>query len=82
MELLLIIPIAWWWCNFEPLQATLTEIYMSLRLGTWAIPLLDALSCSKCVAFWLTLAWHHDFILACQAALGAYILELCLNKLT
>jgi hypothetical protein len=55
---------------------------MSFRPGTWAIPLLDALSCSKCVAFWLTLAWHQDFILACQAAIGAYILELCLNKLT
>ena len=55
---------------------------MSLRPGTWAIPLLDALSCSKCVAFWLTLIGHQDFILACQAAVGAYILELCLNKLT
>jgi hypothetical protein len=82
MELVTLISIAWWWCNFEPLQATLTRIYMSLKPGTWAIPLLDALSCSKCVAFWLTLAWHQDFILACQAALGAYALELCLNKLT
>ena len=82
MELLTLIPLAWWWCNFEPLQATFNYGYMSLKPGTWAILLLDALSCSKCVAFWLTLVWHHDFILACQAALGAYILELCLNKLT
>lgn len=44
--------------------------------------LFNALSCIKCMAFWVTLLGSFDFILACEAALGAYILELCLNKLS
>jgi hypothetical protein len=55
---------------------------MSLHSKPWVMYLFNALSCIKCMAFWVTLLCSFDFILACEAALGAYILELCLNKLS
>jgi len=79
MELIGLIAVAWWWTNFDPIQATLLKIPVS---KTWAMYLVDALMCIKCVAFWLTLICTFDFILACEVALCAYILELCLNRLT
>ena len=82
MELIAYISIAWWLTEFESLQATLTSVYMSLHSRPWVMYLFNALSCIKCMAFWVTLLCSFDFILACEAALGAYILELCLNKLS
>jgi hypothetical protein len=82
MELIAYISIAWWLVYFEPLQATLHSVYMSLHSRPWVMYLFNALSCIKCMAFWVTLLGSFDFILACEAALGAYILELCLNKLS
>ena len=72
--LLTLIPIAWWITEFEPLQATIDRIPMS----PW---LRDAFSCVKCVSFWLTLFVSFDFILACQAAILAYLLTRLIARL-
>lgn len=72
--LLTLIPIAWWLIEFEPLQATIDRIPMS----SW---LRDAFSCVKCVSFWLTLIVSFDFILSCQAALLAYLLNRVIARL-
>lgn len=72
--LLTLIPIAWWLIEFEPLQATIDRIPMS----SW---LRDAFSCLKCVSFWLTLIVSFDFILSCQAALLAYLLNRVIARL-
>lgn len=82
MELIAYLALAWWLTEFEPLQATLTSVYMSLNRYPLAMYFINAFSCMKCMAFWVTLVGSFDFILACEAALGAYILELCLNKLS
>lgn len=82
MGLIYIIPLAWWLANFEPLQATLTRIYMSIPPSTLGVYVFDAFTCIKCISFWLTLFLTFDFLYACQVALLAYILELVLNRLT
>lgn len=79
MELITYVCIAWWWCNFDPIQATIDKIALS---KSWTMYLVEALSCIKCMAFWLTLICTFDFILACAASLIAYTLDLCLNRLT
>ena len=81
MTLLALIPLAWWFVNFEPLQATFDRLFKYNTKYPIAIHIHSALGCIKCVAFWLTIFCTFDFILACQASLLAYILDECLNKL-
>ena len=81
MILLALIPLAWWFVNFEPIQATIDYFFKYNTKYPIAIHIHSALGCIKCVAFWLTLLFTFDFILACQAALLAYILDECLQKL-
>ena len=81
MNLLALIPLAWFIVNFEPLQATFDYLFKYRPTSTLAIHIHSALGCIKCVAFWLTLLCTFDFILACQASLIAYILNECLHKL-
>ena len=81
MNLLALVPLAWWFVNFEPLQATIDYLFKYRPSNTLAIHIHSALGCIKCVAFWLTLICTFDFILACQAALLSFILDECLNKL-
>jgi hypothetical protein len=81
MNLLALVPLAWWFVNFEPLQALIDYLFKYKPHSTIAIHIHSALGCIKCVAFWLTIICTFDFILACQAALLAYILDECLQKL-
>ena len=81
MILLALIPLAWWFVTFEPLQATFNSLFKYNTRYPIAINIHSALSFIKCVAFWLTIICTFDFILACQAALLAYILDECLQKL-
>jgi hypothetical protein len=81
MNLLTLIPLAWWFVNFEPLQAMFDQLFRYRPSSTISIHIHSALGCIKCVAFWMTLLFTFDFILACQAALLSFILNECLNKL-
>jgi hypothetical protein len=81
MDLLIFIPLAWWFVNFEPIQATIDYFFKYKHNNPIAIHIHSAMGCIKCVAFWLTLICTFDFILACQAALLSFILDECLQKL-
>ena len=81
MNLLALIPLAWFIVNFEPLQATIDYFFKYKPTNTLAIHIHSALGCIKCMSFWLTLICTFDFILACQAALLSFILDECLQKL-
>jgi hypothetical protein len=81
MELILIISMAWWLVNFEPLQLAIDAIFNKLPVDNLTVFTHAALGCWKCWSFWLTIFITLDFSLACFAALITLILDLCLNKL-
>lgn len=80
MSLLYLIPLAWWFTNFEPLQAVINKLF-SYSSNVISLYIHSSFGCIKCVAFWLTILTTQDFLLACQAALLSYILDECLHKL-
>jgi hypothetical protein len=81
MELILIISMAWWLVNFEPLQLAIDAIFNKLPVDNLTVFTHAALGCWKCWSFWLTIFITLDFSFACFAALITLILDLCLNKL-
>jgi hypothetical protein len=70
--------IAWWWTNFEPLQNFLRKKIKPLIYGKacntpeWRATIADALSCFKCMSFWITLGVTLDPFSAILAAFFAY----------
>jgi hypothetical protein len=81
MELILIISMAWWLVNFEPLQLAIDALFNKLPVDNLTVFTHAALGCWKCWSFWLTIFITLDFSFACFAALITLILDLCLNKL-
>jgi hypothetical protein len=81
MELILIISMAWWLVNFEPLQLAIDGLFTKLPVDSLTAFMHAALGCWKCWSFWLTIFITVDFSLACFAALLTFIFDLCLSKL-
>jgi hypothetical protein len=70
--------LAWLIANLEPLQdflAMYIKPYIKIEY------LRNALSCFKCLGFWLTLATTYDIYLASGAALIAYVFDKIMNSI-
>lgn len=59
---------AWTITRFEPLQLLLDNI----KDNKFTVPFKLLLSCTKCVAFWLSLAIYQSFFIACLMAFIAF----------
>ena len=81
MELILLIAAAWWFVNFEPLQLLFDFIFSRIEITNLSNYAHASLGCWKCWSFWVTLIYTGSFSLGCLAALIAFTIDLCLNKL-
>lgn len=81
MNLILIIAVAWWFVNFEPLQLLFDFIFKQIKISHLSNYIHSSLGCWKCWSFWTILIYTFDFKLACLGALIAYTINLCLHKL-
>lgn len=69
--------IAWWLANFIPWQNLLTKYVKPYLIR---IPHLNsALSCHKCLAFWVTYAVTMNLYSAIAASICAFIFEKVMN---
>lgn len=64
--------LGWFLANFEPLQSFLIK-YVKPHIK-WSY-LNSALSCHKCIGFWITLIAFQDFYSASAVALLAFVFD-------
>lgn len=81
MTLILLIAVAWWFVNFEPLQLLFDFIFTQIRVSHLSNYIHSSLGCWKCWSFWTILIVTQNFQLACLGALIAFIIDICLNRL-
>jgi hypothetical protein len=81
MNLFFLVAVAWWFVNFEPLQLLFDFIFTQIKVSHLSNYVHSSLGCWKCWSFWLTFFYLGSFQLACIAALTAFIIDICLNRL-
>jgi hypothetical protein len=74
--------LGWLFANFEPLQEALKPIKNKISDKYYIVFYLKtAVSCHKCLSFWITLLLTSNIVLAAAAAFLAYVFDKLINRL-